>query len=277
MTDLDGAYRNGRWLFSTPLFDVYAGVDLGLEREVHLRVLQPRFTRNAELVNRMFDAAREAASLLHPNLVAVYDIGVLGGRRCVVTEAPAQRFADVAGAAEPERLRELLRDYLAGLAAAHAEGVLHGGIDDSALFVTGDGVGKVADVGMCAAMGTAAAEDDLRDVVATVRKHAPADDPEFEAMLQRALADSDAVPRIPRVPTTQTMPTAAVPAKPQPESQPRPRRRMPSLLRTIVPALLAVALVGVLLGVSWHDTDPPTPGQPTRSHVGSDLPPEIPR
>src|SRR5688572_23675643 len=115
--DLQADYHPGPWLFATPLFDVYAGTDTRLQRDVHLRLLIPRLAKNPNVVDRVFSAAVAAGSIRHPNLVTVYDVGAIAGRPCVVTEAVADRLADRRGHLGPEEVRRLAHDCLDALAA----------------------------------------------------------------------------------------------------------------------------------------------------------------
>jgi hypothetical protein len=83
LEDLSADYRSGPWLFVTGMFDVYAGTDTKLGRPVHLRFLMPRYARVPEAVASVVAQAKSAAAVDPPNVV--YDIGMIGGRLCVVT------------------------------------------------------------------------------------------------------------------------------------------------------------------------------------------------
>jgi hypothetical protein len=89
LADLSPRYRTGRWSFATSLFDVYAGTDVDTDRDVQLRFLTPRFARNHEFAQEVIAAARRGDGLEDAEGVAVLDVGAVGGRLCVVTEAPA--------------------------------------------------------------------------------------------------------------------------------------------------------------------------------------------
>ena len=54
---------------------VYLARDRSLSREVALKVLEDRHAENPEFVERFRREAKAAASLSHPNMVAVYDAG----------------------------------------------------------------------------------------------------------------------------------------------------------------------------------------------------------
>ncbi len=70
--------------------EVYRAHDSRLGRDVAIKVLPETFSADRERVARFEQEARAIATLNHPNIVAVYDIGEgvgpLGGSRYIVTE-----------------------------------------------------------------------------------------------------------------------------------------------------------------------------------------------
>ncbi|HUR77189.1 MAG TPA: hypothetical protein VMZ22_04515 [Acidimicrobiales bacterium] len=300
--DLSEQYRTGGWAFSTGLFDVYGGADLRLGREIHLRFLKPQFARNTELAQALGEAATAAAALLHPNLVAIYDIGSIGHRRCLVTEAPMARLAQEPETPTPGGLRGLAIDYLTGLQAAHSAGIVHGAIDHDALCIGADGTGKLADAGLFSAVAVIqrshgaglSVDADLRSLASTLIRRSTGEDEVLETVLRRALsanpsdryetaeeivaalavdavAEDDAVaPAIPVRPAEQTATMAAAPSSPR-----RVLRALRSVRAFSAWILAALALV-VLFTVALSDSDPPTPGRVNTPDHGVDLPPEIP-
>lgn len=162
-----GHYRRGPRLFSTSLFDVHAGVDERLGRDVAIREL--RDSSSPATVERVLSAAKEWGAINHPNVVAVFDIGFIDGRFAVITEVAGTRLADLdgglagGGASEgdgapdgdgawaAERIRRIALDCANGLDASHTAGLIHGAIDANAIHVGDDGTAKIADVGMAVA------------------------------------------------------------------------------------------------------------------------------
>jgi serine/threonine-protein kinase len=300
--DLSEHYRRDRWAFSTPLCDVYDGHDLRLERDVQLRFFTPRVVRDPSTAAAVLAAAREAAALVHPNLVAVYDIGTIGGRRCVVTEATVARLADRAGSLSADDAMALARDCVEGLRVAHAAGLVHGNIADAIAFGP-DGTAKIADVGLfpaTAAPNTVTPEGDFR-ALATVLRRLGADDAaawvDSEISGTQPLTTTPILPVAPVAPVAPVdpspTPTATIPTRPDPEpevdSEPEPereraaradargaRRQFPTW---VLPYAAAVALVAGLLAVAFTDDDAPEiPGLRTDApahHTG--LPPQIPQ
>ncbi|HVT77498.1 MAG TPA: hypothetical protein VHD87_10745 [Acidimicrobiales bacterium] len=258
--DLGDRFRLGAWRFDTPIVDVYDGRDLRLDRPVQVPLLKPVVKRSPDAVARFLAAARRAAAVVDPHLVAVYDSGEIGGRTCIVTEAPARRLSEARRAMSPDELARVGADFEAGLRAAHAAGLVHGAIDDTALLVDDDGTGKLADTGIYPAFAGVVPRSPL----------AQTEPPSVEGD-RRALAAQLAVP----VAATHTTATAtATMEAPVPASPLATRRRLPA--RSAIAWLVAAAAIAGLVVVSLHDDDPPTPGRAEHAAHHTDLPPEIP-
>src|SRR6185437_3281847 len=114
--------------------EVYRAHDSRLGRDVALKVLPDAFNSDAERLARFEQEARAIATLNHPNIVAVYDIGegVLsgstGGTRYIVTElleGETLRTKLTAGALPIRRVQEYALQIAQGLAAAHDKGIVH--------------------------------------------------------------------------------------------------------------------------------------------------------
>jgi serine/threonine protein kinase len=267
--DLGDRFRIAKWCFGTSILDVYEGRDTQLERDVHLRLLKPLAKRHPEAVARFLEAAKNAAGVLHPNLVAVYDSGWMRGRLCLVTEAPAHRLAESLRPLSPEETRRVARDCLRGLAAAHRADLLHGAIDEQAIFVEADGTAKLGDVGLYAAVASflppprAAAPDDtassvagdVRALAATVLKRSDGSDPALDATLRSALAVDPGE----RLASTDALEAAlALPGEaPPPAIPPRPAADT-AAMTTVAP-------------------EPPAPEPPVPSTPSAPATPPVPR
>jgi serine/threonine protein kinase len=138
--------------------EVYDGWDLRLNRAVAIKLLHPGVGSDAE-ARRRFDAeARAAASLNHPNIVAVHDYGEHNGLPFIVMERlPGRTLADELemGPMAPMRVRAMLNDVLGALASAHAAGIVHRDVKPGNVLLTQSNTMKVADFGIAKANGTA--------------------------------------------------------------------------------------------------------------------------
>lgn len=131
--------------------DVHDGWDLRLERPVAVKVLRPELASVPDTRRRFEAEARLAATLNHPNVVAVHDCGEDAGVAYIVMERlPGRTLADeiAAGPLPEARVRSILADVLAAVGAAHGAGILHRDIKPGNVLFTETGAVKVADFGI---------------------------------------------------------------------------------------------------------------------------------
>ena len=73
-----GPYRILELIGSGGMGEVYRARDTRLERTVAIKVLRNEISWNPNMVSRFEQEARSAASLNHPHVCAVYDVGLAG-------------------------------------------------------------------------------------------------------------------------------------------------------------------------------------------------------
>lgn len=148
---LAGRYELRGLLGHGGMGDVYDGWDLRLGRPVAVKVLRSDLAAAADIRLRFESEARTAATINHPNVVAVYDSGEDGGRPFIVMERlPGRTLADEIAEApvSPDRVRVVLADVLSALGAAHTAGVLHRDIKPGNVLFSTAGAVKVTDFGI---------------------------------------------------------------------------------------------------------------------------------
>jgi serine/threonine protein kinase len=157
---LDNRYRIVRPLGEGGMARVYLAHDELLGRDVAVKVLARRLAEDAESVERFRREARSAASLSHPNIVAVHDTGQTedGDRFIVMEYVPGGTLKDPIrekGPLPPGEAASVALQVARALAAAHARGVIHRDIKPQNVLLTGSGEAKVADFGIARAAGSA--------------------------------------------------------------------------------------------------------------------------
>jgi eukaryotic-like serine/threonine-protein kinase len=127
---------------------VYRARDLQLDRSVALKVFKPDcpVTPSAALAE-----ARVAAALNHPNLCTIYAVDDSAGVPIISMEYIAgESLSKAVGPSQlpNDSLLSIARQIVAGMAAAHAEGIVHGDLKPENVMVTAEGLVKVLDFGL---------------------------------------------------------------------------------------------------------------------------------
>lgn len=131
--------------------DVYEAQDLRLPRSVALKVLKPSMLENRTAVRRFDREARLAASLNHPNICTILDIGEADGRSFIAMElldGESLKTCLRRGALPLTALLPLAIDVVRGLSEAHLADIVHRDITPGNIFITGSGTAKLLDFGL---------------------------------------------------------------------------------------------------------------------------------
>ena len=135
---------------------VYLAHDTELGRPVAVKVLADHGMEDHSFRARFAREARIAAGLTHPNVVQVFDVGEEAGRPFIVMEyVEGETLGDELRRERrlaPARVIDVARQCCAGLACAHAAGLVHRDIKPQNLLVTADGAVKIADFGVAHAL-----------------------------------------------------------------------------------------------------------------------------
>jgi hypothetical protein len=153
---LDG-FEVVAWLGSGGMGVVYKGIDPSLNRPVAIKVLSPQWSTDPGARRRFTREARAVAAVSHPHVVTIYAVGEWRGRPYLVMEYVAgvslRQRLDEAG---PLELVEVLRigaQIAAGLAAAHAQGLIHRDIKPGNVLLENElDRAKITDFGLARAV-----------------------------------------------------------------------------------------------------------------------------
>jgi serine/threonine protein kinase len=156
-------YRIERVIGHGGMGTVYLGTQLALDRPVALKVMSKRWAADPVFVARFIREAYAAARLNHPNVVQVYDIGDVDGTKFFSMEyVPGRTLSDVVkaeGKLDPEIAVGYILQAARGLKHAHDRGMIHRDVKPDNLLLDGQGIVKVADLGLVRTPGMAHTED----------------------------------------------------------------------------------------------------------------------
>jgi eukaryotic-like serine/threonine-protein kinase len=146
-----GHYRVLEKIGSGGMGEVYRASDQRLGRDVALKILKPSLAHDQDRLRRFELEARAAAALSHPNIVAVYDIGMHDAAPYIVSElldGQTLRERLLAGPLKPRQAADYALQIAQGLVAAHEKGIVHRDLKPENLFLTKDGRIKILDFGI---------------------------------------------------------------------------------------------------------------------------------
>lgn len=166
---LGDRYELGDALGRGGMAEVLEGKDLRLGRRVAVKILRPDLAKDPAFQSRFRREAQSAASLNHPNIVAVYDTGedVLEDETgtvvvpyIVMEHVDGQTLRQLLASGRrllPERALEITAGTLAALDYSHRHGIVHRDIKPANVMLTRTGDVKVMDFGIARALADASA------------------------------------------------------------------------------------------------------------------------
>ena len=132
--------------------DVFYAVHEALRRPAAIKVLRASLATDDVHLQRFMQEARAAASLIHPNIVQVYDVGQEGEHRYIAQEyipgTNLRQYLTDNGQMSISVALSILLQVLAALSKSAAVGIVHRDIKPENIMLTKDGDVKVADYGL---------------------------------------------------------------------------------------------------------------------------------
>lgn len=159
--DLEGKLLGNRYeiiekIGSGGMATVYKAKCHVLNRFVAVKVLREEFTTDAEFIKRFNTEAQSAASLTHPNIVSVYDVGNEDDLHYIVMELiKGKTLKDIInedGAISWKWSVNVAIQIASALETAHKNNIIHRDIKPHNIIITEDGIAKVTDFGIAKAV-----------------------------------------------------------------------------------------------------------------------------
>lgn len=127
-----------------------------LKRCVAVKILRDEFTTDNEFIKRFNIEAQSAASLIHPNIVSVYDVGHEGNLYYIVMElVKGKTLKEIIiedGALAWKWSIKIAIQIASALEIAHRNNIIHRDIKPHNIMITEDGIAKVTDFGIAKAV-----------------------------------------------------------------------------------------------------------------------------
>jgi len=146
-----GRYEIRAQLGAGGMGEVYLAEDTQLGRRVAIKFLSPELVADERANKRLVKEARAAATLDHPNICSVYEVGEADGRSFIAMQYLEGETLDSKLRRKPLELKESLTiasQVADALAEAHSQGIIHRDIKPANIMITSRGQAKVMDFGL---------------------------------------------------------------------------------------------------------------------------------
>ena len=158
-----GDFQLLRRLGRGAMADVYLAEQQRLKRRVAVKILKPELADDRTYLQRFELEAQAAASLVHANIVQIYEVGCVDGMHYIAQEyVQGQNLREYLARHGPPDLPHalsIMRQVAAALAKAAEQGVVHRDIKPENIMLTAGGEVKVADFGLARLTRDGAAVD----------------------------------------------------------------------------------------------------------------------
>ena len=131
--------------------EVYLAQDMKLDRKVALKILPAHIASNHDRMERFIREAKSAASLSHPNIAQIFEIGEAEGTHYIAMElvdGVTLREKIHREQTELSKLLRVMQHTAEGLSKAHAAGIVHRDLKPDNIMITHDGHAKILDFGL---------------------------------------------------------------------------------------------------------------------------------
>jgi serine/threonine protein kinase/Tol biopolymer transport system component len=146
-----GRYQIRSLIGAGGMGEVYLAEDTQLGRRVAIKVMPSDAISDENARRRLIREARAAATLDHPNICAIHEVGEADGRSFIVMQYVEGETLDVRIKRKPLELKDVLSiasQIADALTEAHAHGIIHRDIKPQNIMITARGNVKVMDFGL---------------------------------------------------------------------------------------------------------------------------------
>lgn len=156
---------------------VYKAKDKLLNRFVAIKILKPQFINDSKFIDSFRRESQAAASLSHPHIVNIYDVGREGNIHYIVMELIEGKtlsdYIKEQGAMSYPKVIALSKQIAAALSFAHKNHIIHRDVKPHNIMITPNGTAKITDFGIAKAVNAATIVDNTDGIIGSVHYFSP--------------------------------------------------------------------------------------------------------
>ncbi len=157
---------------------VYKAKDKLLTRFVAIKILKPEFINDPKFIDSFRRESQAAASLSHPNIVSIYDVGKEGNIHYIVMELIEGRalsdYIREQGPMAYPKVIAISRQIASALSFAHKNHIIHRDVKPHNIMMTPNGTAKITDFGIAKAVNNATiVESNTEGIIGSVHYFSP--------------------------------------------------------------------------------------------------------
>lgn len=156
---------------------VYKAKDKLLNRFVAIKILKPQFINDSKFIDSFRRESQAAASLSHPNIVNIYDVGREGNIHYIVMELIEGKtlsdYIKEQGSMSYPKVIALSKQIAAALSFAHKNHIIHRDVKPHNIMITPNGTAKITDFGIAKAVNAATIVDNTDGIIGSVHYFSP--------------------------------------------------------------------------------------------------------
>jgi eukaryotic-like serine/threonine-protein kinase len=153
---ISGRYRIIKLIGGGGMANVYLAHDMILDREVAIKMLRMDFANEEEFIKRFQREAQSATSLVHPNIVSIYDVGEEDDLYYIVMEyvqgMTLKQYIQQHSPVGVDQALEIMKQLTLAISHAHQNHIVHRDIKPHNILVDEEGTVKITDFGIAMAL-----------------------------------------------------------------------------------------------------------------------------